>query len=113
MIIEGSFVMGMTSEGVVHGMVEHIMVEGGTYGVPGTEYAIQSMPPRSSIISATWHGLPVPLGPIDALTKTFLLINTSSPVRSWKSLASPMRWIKQITPTAQATSNGTKAEPAP
>ena len=47
MIIEGSFVMGMTSEGVVHGMVEHIMVEGGTYGVPGTEYAIQSMPPEN------------------------------------------------------------------
>jgi hypothetical protein len=27
MIIEGSFVMGMTSEGMVHGMVEHIMSE--------------------------------------------------------------------------------------
>jgi hypothetical protein len=47
MIIEGSFVMGMTSEGMVHGMVEHIMSEGGVYGVPGTEYAIQSMPPEN------------------------------------------------------------------
>jgi hypothetical protein len=45
MIKEGDFVMGMTSEGMIHGVVEHIMVEGGTYGVPGTEYAIESMPP--------------------------------------------------------------------
>ncbi len=37
--------MGSTSEGVVHGIVEHIMTEGGVYGTPGTEYAIQSMPP--------------------------------------------------------------------
>jgi hypothetical protein len=47
MIKEGDFVMGMSSEGMIHGMVEHIMVEGGTYGVPGTEYAIQSMPPEN------------------------------------------------------------------
>jgi len=47
MIIEGSFVMGMTSEGIVYGMVEHIMTEGGVYGTPGTEYAIQSMPPEN------------------------------------------------------------------
>jgi len=47
MISEGDFVMGMTSEGMIHGMVEHIMIEGGVYGVPGTEYAIQSMPPEN------------------------------------------------------------------
>ena len=47
MIKEGDFVMGMTSEGMIHGMVEHIMIEGGVYGVPGTEYAIQSMPPEN------------------------------------------------------------------
>jgi hypothetical protein len=47
MIIEGDFVMGSTSEGVVHGIVEHIMTEGGVYGTPGTEYAIQSMPPEN------------------------------------------------------------------
>ena len=47
MIIEGDFVMGSTSEGVVHGVVEHIMTEGGVYGTPGTEYAIQSMPPEN------------------------------------------------------------------
>ena len=29
--------MGMTSEGVVHGVVEHIMVEGGTLGTPGSD----------------------------------------------------------------------------
>ena len=43
-IKEGDFVMGKTSEGVIHGMVEHIMTEGGVYGVPGTEYAIESNP---------------------------------------------------------------------
>jgi hypothetical protein len=47
MIKEGDFVMGQTSEGIIHGMVEHIMTEGGVYGVPGTEYAIQSMPPEN------------------------------------------------------------------
>jgi hypothetical protein len=46
-IMEGDYVMGMTSEGMVHGMVEHIMTEGGIYGVPGTEYAIESMPPEN------------------------------------------------------------------
>jgi hypothetical protein len=45
MLKEGDFVVGSTSEGVVHGVIEHIMIEGGVYGVPGTEYAIQSMPP--------------------------------------------------------------------
>ena len=39
--------MGSTSEGVVHGVIEHIMSEGGTYGTPGTEYAIESMPPEN------------------------------------------------------------------
>jgi hypothetical protein len=47
MIKEGDFVMGNTSEGMVHGMVEHVMNEGGIYGVPGTEYAIISMPPEN------------------------------------------------------------------
>lgn len=36
--------MGMTTEGVVVGQVEHVMLEGGTYGTPGTEYAIESTP---------------------------------------------------------------------
>ena len=44
---EGNFVMGQTSEGIIHGVIEHIMTEGGVYGVPGTEYAIQSMPPEN------------------------------------------------------------------
>lgn len=47
MIIEGDFVMGKTSEGMIHGVVEHIMTEGGIYGTPGTEYAIESMPPEN------------------------------------------------------------------
>ena len=43
-IVEGDFVRGMTTEGMVVGMVEHVMTEGGVYGIPGTEYAIQSTP---------------------------------------------------------------------
>jgi hypothetical protein len=43
-IVEGDYVMGGTSEGLVVGQVEHIMTEGGTYGTPGTEYAIESTP---------------------------------------------------------------------
>ncbi len=43
--------MGMTSEGVMHGIVEHIMVEGGTLGTPGSEYALESMPPENPAMS--------------------------------------------------------------
>lgn len=43
-IVEGDFVRGMTTEGMVVGLVEHVMTEGGVYGIPGTEYAIQSTP---------------------------------------------------------------------
>jgi hypothetical protein len=43
--------MGSTSEGVVHGVVEHIMVEGGTLGTPGSEYALESMPPENPAMS--------------------------------------------------------------
>lgn len=43
-IQEGDYVMGGTSEGIVVGQVEHIMTEGGVYGTPGTEYAIESTP---------------------------------------------------------------------
>ena len=50
-IKEGDFVMGMTSEGIAHGRVEHIMWEGGTLGQPGTEYAIESMPPENPAMS--------------------------------------------------------------
>lgn len=41
---EGDMVMGMTSEGPKVGRVEHVMLEGGIYGEPGTEYAIESDP---------------------------------------------------------------------
>ncbi len=43
--------MGRTSEGVMHGVVEHIMVEGGTLGTPGSEYALESMPPENPAMS--------------------------------------------------------------
>ena len=50
-IKEGDFVMGTTSEGMIHGIVEHIMVEGGTLGTPGSEYALESMPPENPAMS--------------------------------------------------------------
>jgi hypothetical protein len=50
-IKEGDFVMGMTSEGVAFGRVEHIMWEGGTLGEPGEEYSIESMPPENPAMS--------------------------------------------------------------
>ena len=43
--------MGSTSEGMVHGVVEHIMIEGGTLGTPGSEYALESMPPENPAMS--------------------------------------------------------------
>ena len=43
-IKEGDYVKGTTTEGMVTGQVEHVMLEGGTYGTPGTEYAIESTP---------------------------------------------------------------------
>jgi hypothetical protein len=50
-IKEGDFVMGTTSEGIVHGVVEHIMWEGGTLGTPGSDYALESMPPTNPAMS--------------------------------------------------------------
>jgi hypothetical protein len=50
-IQEGDYVMGMTSEGIAHGRVEHIMWDGGVLGEPGTEYALESMPPENPAMS--------------------------------------------------------------
>ncbi len=50
-IKEGDYVMGMTSEGMAHGVVEHIMWEGGTLGTPGSDYALESMPPENPAMS--------------------------------------------------------------
>jgi hypothetical protein len=50
-VSEGDFVMGNTTEGIVHGVVEHIMVEGGTLGTPGSPYALVSMPPENPAMS--------------------------------------------------------------
>jgi len=50
-ITEGDFVMGETTEGVVHGVVEHIMWEGGTLGTPGSDYSLESMPPENPAMS--------------------------------------------------------------
>ena len=51
MLKEGDFVMGSTSEGVMHGVIEHIMNEGGILGTPGSEYALVSMPPENPAMS--------------------------------------------------------------
>ena len=51
MIQEGDYVMGMTSEGIAHGRVEHIMWEGGVLGEEGTEYSLRSMPPENPAMS--------------------------------------------------------------
>ena len=50
-IEEGDYVMGQTSEGIVHGRVEHIMWEGGVLGSPEGEYSLQSMPPENPAMS--------------------------------------------------------------
>jgi hypothetical protein len=50
-IKEGDFVMGNTVDGVVHGRVEHIMLEGGTLGMPGDEFSLESMPPENPAMS--------------------------------------------------------------
>jgi hypothetical protein len=56
-IKEGDLVMGMTKEGMVHGKVEHIMIEGGTLGTPGSEYALASMPPDNPAMSVRLYEL--------------------------------------------------------
>jgi len=48
---EGDFVMGATTEGLVHGMIEHIMTEGGTLGTPGSKFALESKPPENPAMS--------------------------------------------------------------
>lgn len=48
-IVEGDFVIAMTTEGPVVGQVEHIMVEGGTYGQPGNPYAVPSTPENPAV----------------------------------------------------------------
>lgn len=48
-IVEGDFVQAMTSEGMFVGQVEHIMIEGGTYGQPGNPYAVESTPENPAV----------------------------------------------------------------
>lgn len=70
-IQEGDYVMGMTVDGIAHGLVEHIMWEGGTLGQPGSEYALESMPPQNPAMSVrifesnedgTWEATPYSIG---------------------------------------------------
>lgn len=48
-IVEGDFVVAMTTEGQVVGQVEHVMLEGGTYGQPGNPYAVESTPENPAV----------------------------------------------------------------
>jgi hypothetical protein len=48
-LTEGDFVMARTTEGMIVGQVEHIMLEGGTYGEPGNPYAVESTPENPAV----------------------------------------------------------------
>jgi hypothetical protein len=48
-IVEGDFVIAMTTEGPVVGQVEHVMLEGGTYGQPGNPYSVESTPDNPAV----------------------------------------------------------------
>jgi hypothetical protein len=48
-LVEGDFVSANTSEGMIVGQIEHIMVEGGTYGQPGNPYAVESTPENPAV----------------------------------------------------------------
>ena len=48
-IVEGDFVRARTTEGIVIGQVEHIMIEGGTYGQPGNPYSVESTPENPAV----------------------------------------------------------------
>jgi len=48
-IVEGDFVRARTTEGMIVGQVEHIMIEGGTYGQPGNPYAVESTPENPAV----------------------------------------------------------------
>lgn len=48
-IVEGDFVVAMTTEGQITGQVEHIMTEGGTYGQPGNPYSVESTPENPAV----------------------------------------------------------------
>lgn len=48
---EGDFVTGLTADGVKTGTIEYIMWEGGVYGLEGTPFAIESLPPENPAMS--------------------------------------------------------------
>jgi hypothetical protein len=49
-IVEGDFVIAMDPEGGTFiGQVEHVMLEGGTYGQPGNPYSVESTPENPAV----------------------------------------------------------------
>lgn len=49
-IVEGDFVMAPSPEGGMFvGQVEHVMIEGGTYGQPGNPYSVESTPENPAV----------------------------------------------------------------
>ena len=69
-IKEGDFVMGQTVDGMIHGRVEHIMLEGGVLGMPGDQFSLESMPPDNPAMSVRvyedengqWNATPYSIG---------------------------------------------------
>lgn len=68
-IVQGDYVEGSTTEGVVIGQVEHIMYEGGVHGIPGSKYSIESTPEDPAMAvrvfkqeGGTWMATPYSIG---------------------------------------------------
>lgn len=69
-IVEGDFVRGNTTDGEIYGMVEHVMWEGGYYGLEGQPGAIESLPPENPAMAVrvyedqdgTWTATPYSIG---------------------------------------------------
>lgn len=49
--VEGDMVTGPTADGVKTGTIEYIMWEGGVFGLEGTPFAIESLPPENPAMS--------------------------------------------------------------
>lgn len=96
MFKEGDMVMGMTSEGPIVGQVEHVMTEGGVYGVAGSEYAIQSTPENPAMAvrvyeeeDGTWYPTAYSIGMLssDAVPAKGIQVGVEEPEdeKLWKA----------------------------
>jgi hypothetical protein len=83
-LTEGDFVIAMTTEGPIVGQVEHIMVEGGTYGQPGNPYAVESTPENPAVAirmleeeDGTYYYTPYSIGALKSDVKRIEMPNIS------------------------------------